>query len=91
MYSFFFSLSNRGEAESSKIRGQISAIQSLSYHGNIKSSRFHGLWPAIQASFYHGNVKPSQSRGLWAKAHFYAHIVASTKIFHPLMSELMWL
>ncbi|HBD66703.1 MAG TPA: hypothetical protein DC028_06710 [Eubacterium sp.] len=38
----------------------------------------------------HSHNSPQYSHIVGLSSHFYAHIGASPKVFHPPMSELMW-
>ena len=43
----------------------------------------------FRASHSHNPLQYSHIVGL--SSHFYAHIWAGSKVFHPLMSKLMWI
>ena len=42
----------------------------------------------LRATHFHNSVQYSHIVGL--SSHFYAHIGAGPKVFHPLMSKLIW-
>ena len=46
----------------------------------------YGLFRAL-----HSNNPPKYSHIVGLLAHFYAHIGAGPKVFHPPMSKLMWI
>ena len=46
----------------------------------------YGLFRAL-----HSHNPPQYSHIVGLSSHFYAHIGAGPKVFHPLMSKLMWI
>ena len=46
----------------------------------------YGLFRAL-----HSHNPPQYSHIVGLSSHFYAHIWADPKVFHPLMSKLMWI
>ena len=53
----------------------------------VKSPNYdaYGLFRAL-----HSHNPPNYSHIVGLSSHFYAHIGAGPKVFHPLMSKLMW-
>jgi len=60
------------------------------YKKRMSGSKVSGFdtYGLLRATHFHNSTQYSYIVGL--SSHFYAHIGVGPKVFHPLMSKLMW-
>ena len=72
----------------------VSKVSNYDAYGLFRALHSHNPFYAPLRSVLnmcHWHIAPQYSHIVGLSSHFYAHIGAGSKVFHPLMSKLMWI